>query len=59
MSDESNNLAPVVLHYIGDGAFIFGVPARDLTQADIDTCGLTAAQLLEYSPAIYEPVAEA
>lgn len=51
------NEQPIVLRYIG-GGFIFGVPARDLTQADIEACGLTAAEILEYQPALYEPVEE-
>lgn len=46
----------IVLRYIGEGTFVFGVPARDLTQADIDACDFTAAELLGFSPAVYEPV---
>ena len=48
----------IVLHYIGAGAYVPGVPATDLTQTQIDASGHTAAELLQFSPAIYEPVEE-
>ena len=37
----------VILEYIGDGsAWQTGVPTRDLTQADLDECGRSAAELV-------------
>lgn len=55
--EQSANASPVVLIYVGGrsehGAFIFGVPARDLTQADIEACGLSADELLRFTPAVY------
>ena len=49
----------IILHYIGaeQGAFINGVPARDLTQADIDATGKTVDAILQY-PDVYELVAK-
>lgn len=29
----------IVLYYVGDGAWVAGVPASNLTQADIDEVG--------------------
>lgn len=51
-------MGDVVLRYVGEGAFVFGVPATDLTQADIDACGLSADELLAYEPRVYELVVE-
>jgi len=47
----------IVLKYIGHlnhGAFIFGVPACDLTAAMVDECGLSVEELLAYQPPVYE-----
>ncbi len=35
-----------VLTYSGDGAWLPGVPKRDLTQADVETCGRSVAELV-------------
>ncbi len=35
------------LIYIGDGAWLAGVPARNLTADDIKTCGRSADELIE------------
>lgn len=48
MADE------VILRYVGDGAFLNGVPARDLTQADIEQCGHSVEQLLAFQPRVYD-----
>ncbi len=37
----------VILNYIGDGAYLTGVPARDLTQQDIDESGHSQTDLVE------------
>jgi len=37
----------IELIYIGDGAWLAGVPARDLTAADIEACGRSADELIE------------
>ena len=54
-SEAQADTSPVVLAYVGGehGAFIFGVPARDLTQADIEACGLSADELLRFTPSVY------
>jgi len=45
----------IVLHYIAEhGEFINGVPTRDLTMADLEAYGKTAAELLAYNR-IYSP----
>jgi|WetSurMetagenome_2_1015567.scaffolds.fasta_scaffold1269914_2 hypothetical protein len=44
------------LVYIGKGAFIIGVPARDLTTQDIANLELTEAELLESG--LYKPTNE-
>lgn len=49
----------IVLKYIGDGAYIPGVPRCDLTQYLIDDTGMTADKLCEYAPAVYERVTTA
>lgn len=36
---------PVVLRYVGDGAYIPGVPRVNLTARDIALCGYTETQL--------------
>lgn len=38
----------IVLKYVGDGAYVAGVPACDLTQEMIDASGYTVEQLLEF-----------
>lgn len=35
-----------VLFYVGDGRFIIGVPARDLTEQDVATLAVTRKELL-------------
>ena len=56
------NSVGIILRYIGDGAFVNGVPARDLTQTDIEQCGFSVEQLLAFEPRVYErtgsPLAE-
>lgn len=49
MADEQNKPAPapIVLKYIGNGAYFAGYPACDLTEADIATSGFSAEQLFE------------
>lgn len=44
----------IVLKYVGDGAFVNGVPARDLTQTDIEQSGHRVEQLLAFEPRVYE-----
>lgn len=39
---------PVVLTYVGNGAYIAGVPATDLTASAIAASGLTIAQIKAY-----------
>jgi len=34
MNHENDVAEPRVVRYIGDGSYLFGVPARDLTQAE-------------------------
>lgn len=51
----------IVLHYVGDGACVAGVPACDLTQAMIETCGISVEMLLAFhngDQPIYEKVKE-
>lgn len=36
----------IVLRYVGEGAFLAGVPACDLTAEMIETCGYTVDELL-------------
>lgn len=43
-----------ILKYIGDGAYIPGVPRADMTQEMIDESGYTKAQLLSFVPPVYE-----
>ncbi len=58
--DESSNPngfaqpVAVILRYIGDGAFVNGVPARDLEAFDIAQSGFTVEQLLAFEPRVYE-----
>lgn len=49
MADEQNKPAPapIVLKYIGNGAYFAGYPACDLTEADIAASGFSAEQLFE------------
>lgn len=51
MDDDNDDV--IVLRYVGDGAFVFGVPASDLTQAAVDACGLTIDELLAFEPRVY------
>lgn len=44
----------VILKYIGEGAFVNGVPARDLDSTDIAQSGFTVEQLLAFEPRVYE-----
>lgn len=37
---------PIVLKYVGHGAWLGGVPNVDLTQAQIDASGYTCEQLI-------------
>ena len=49
----------IVLRYVGDGAYVEGVPACDLTQAMIDECGIAIEVLLIFcngDKPIYEKV---
>ena len=39
----------MVLKYVGDGAYIAGVPACDMTQEMIDASGYTIEALLAFS----------
>lgn len=56
------NSVGTTLRYVGEGAFVNGVPARDLTQTDIEQSGLSVEQLLAFEPRVYErtgsPLAE-
>jgi len=36
-----------VLQYVGDGSFLPGVPARDLSQDDINRCNYSESVLLD------------
>lgn len=38
----------MILKYVGDGAYVAGVPACDLTQEMIDACGYTIGELLAF-----------
>ena len=60
VSEAQTDTSPVVLTYIGGehGAFVFGVPKRDLTQADVEACGLSVDELLQFTPAVYALVNE-
>ena len=53
MADKKTS---VVLRYIGGTTYVNGVPARDLTQADIENSGQTVEQLLAYVPRVYARV---
>jgi hypothetical protein len=46
----------IVLKYVGNGYWIPGVPARDLTQTDIDATGYSIAQLK--GTGLYQPVTQ-
>ena len=48
MAEQTNKPAPapIVLKYIGNGAYFAGYPACDLTEADIAASGFSAEQLL-------------
>lgn len=37
----------IVLHYIGNGSFIPGIPARDLTRADMEHMEIDVTLLIE------------
>lgn len=39
-------MGETILTYANTGAWLPGVPARDLTQADVDTCGRSVAELV-------------
>ena len=48
----------VILTYVGRGNFMFNVPARDLTQADVSASGYSLGQVLEshlYQPTFPNP----
>ena len=52
----------IVMRYIGNGWWAAGVPARDLTRADVDAqiaAGHTEAELLAFKPTLYERVSDA
>ena len=38
----------MVLRYVGEGQYVAGVPATDLTQQQIDESGYTIEQLLAF-----------
>jgi len=53
-------MAEIVLRYIGDGGYIPGVPARDLTAADVAQHGdRIAAEEAASNTRLYEPAAPA
>lgn len=54
MDSIQSNAATIVLRYVGNGAFVNGVPARDLTQTDIEQCGHSVEQLLAFEPRVYD-----
>ena len=44
----------IVLKYVGEGQYVVGVPATDLTREQIDASGYTVEQLLKFhSGAVY------
>lgn len=48
-----------VLNYVGAGSYVPGVPATDLTQADIEASGYTIEELLAFHSGgqpVYEEV---
>ena len=45
-----------VFEYVGNGAYLDGVPARDLTKADLDQIGPYLAESVEASD-LYRPIA--
>jgi hypothetical protein len=60
VSEEITQMkAQIVLNYIGNGSFVMGWPARDLTAADIEHLGregVTTDQLLQSKLYEYPPV---
>ncbi len=46
----------IVWKYVGNGEFIDGVPARDLTQADVDWLHEDLRSALEHFPRFYRRV---
>lgn len=47
----------IELIYIGDGMWLAGVPARDLTAADIEACGRSVEELI--ASGLYQPSPQA
>jgi hypothetical protein len=47
----------IVLKYIGAGAYVTGIPACDLSEADIAASGFSADQLLAL-PGLFERVTQ-
>jgi len=45
MANKFNRKAMVMMKYLGNG-FLIGVPARDLTQAEVEALGIDPAELL-------------
>ena len=44
----------IILKYVGEGQYVAGVPATDLTQEQIDASGYTIEELLKFhSGAVY------
>jgi hypothetical protein len=46
--DKSIVIEPVVLKYVGAGAYVTGISACDLTQSMIDACGFSIEMLLAF-----------
>ena len=42
-------MSEIVLRYVGDGAYIVGIPACDMTQEMIDACGYSLETLLAFN----------
>lgn len=43
-----NEQEPIVLQYVGNGAYIAGVPTTDLTASDIAASGFAAEEIKAY-----------
>lgn len=54
--DDATTIVATILRYVGAGAFVNGVPARDLTTADVEQSNYSAEQLLAFTPRVYAPV---
>jgi hypothetical protein len=52
-------LRPPALRYVGNGAWVRGIPARDLSSAEVAALGIDAVALCQARPDLYTEAASA